>query len=250
MPACHAGGTLRAGPALNLATTLTSGSSARVKVVAKRLRTPPPSNDMTRETVQVFPDRRGGNPDETVIWLCILHLCRWQGVNFMARGRSWSKVSKASGGSSDGVATASTDGLHTSGPAVSQRRQQIAISLPVTDCQRRSQLIVVGERVPLSLGTYSESFLRESYGVGCWRPEYCSPSTCVALDVTTSGLKPIEAYDYWRETVFYGMPEGLNWVGYDHEAAGRDMTRYVITLRHRHIAVVGFPRGNPVSAAH
>lgn len=37
--------------------------------------------------------------------------------------------------------------------------------------------------------------------------------------MTTSGLKPIEAYDDWRETVFYGMPEGLNWVGYDHEAA-------------------------------
>src|SRR5690606_4077273 len=117
MAACHAGGTLRAGPALNLATTLTSGSSARVKVVAKRLRTPPPSNDMTRETVQVFPHRRGGNPDETVIWLCILHLCRWQGVNFMARGRSWSKVSKASGGSRDGTTTTSIDGCQARGPA-------------------------------------------------------------------------------------------------------------------------------------
>ncbi len=46
--------------------------------------------------------------------------------------------------------------------------------------------------------------------VGRWRPEYGSPSTCVAFDVTTSGLAPIEAYDYWRETVFYGFDADRN----------------------------------------
>ena len=45
---------------------------------------------------------------------------------------------------------------------------------------------------------------------GRWRPEYGSPSTCVAFEVTTSGLTPIEAYDYWRETVFYGFDADRN----------------------------------------
>lgn len=45
---------------------------------------------------------------------------------------------------------------------------------------------------------------------GRWRPEYGPPSTCVAFEVTTSGLTPIEAYDYWRETVFYGFDADRN----------------------------------------
>ncbi len=46
--------------------------------------------------------------------------------------------------------------------------------------------------------------------VGRWRPEYGSPSVCVAFDVTTSGLSPAQAYDYWRETVFYGFDADRN----------------------------------------
>ncbi|HHW09828.1 MAG TPA: LacI family transcriptional regulator [Firmicutes bacterium] len=46
------------------------------------------------------------------------------------------------------------------------------------------------------------------------------------------------------------LPENINWVGYDHIGAGRDMARYVLSLRHRHIAAVGRTEGRPVGAAH
>lgn len=38
---------------------------------------------------------------------------------------------------------------------------------------------------------------------GRWSPEYGRPKDCVFLSLSTDTLRPREAYDYWRETVFY-----------------------------------------------
>lgn len=38
---------------------------------------------------------------------------------------------------------------------------------------------------------------------GRWSPEHGQPGRCVFLEVSTNGLRPAEAYDYWRETVYY-----------------------------------------------
>lgn len=40
---------------------------------------------------------------------------------------------------------------------------------------------------------------------GRWSPEYGRPSECVFLALSTEAVPPREAYDYWRETVFYGF---------------------------------------------
>ncbi len=41
-------------------------------------------------------------------------------------------------------------------------------------------------------------------GKGPWAPEYGRPDTCVSLGFSTRGVRPAEAYDCWREMVFYG----------------------------------------------
>ena len=40
---------------------------------------------------------------------------------------------------------------------------------------------------------------------GRWSSEYRRPRDCVFLALSTSAVRPCEAYDYWRETVFYGF---------------------------------------------
>ncbi len=38
-----------------------------------------------------------------------------------------------------------------------------------------------------------------------WRPEHGAPGECVHLEVTTEGIETTDAYDFWRETVFYNF---------------------------------------------
>ncbi|KAF0808292.1 AraC family transcriptional regulator [Alcanivorax xiamenensis] len=40
---------------------------------------------------------------------------------------------------------------------------------------------------------------------GRWSPRYGQPRDCVFLTLSTDALRPRDAYDYWRETVFYGF---------------------------------------------
>jgi AraC-like DNA-binding protein len=38
---------------------------------------------------------------------------------------------------------------------------------------------------------------------GLWSPEYGAPKKCVLLNLSTTGVAPREAFDYWRATVFH-----------------------------------------------
>lgn len=56
-------------------------------------------------------------------------------------------------------------------------------------------------------GGVSWDWTPETWGwspaLGRWSPSYGGPKGCVRLDVSTEGVDATQAYEYWRETVFY-----------------------------------------------
>lgn len=56
-----------------------------------------------------------------------------------------------------------------------------------------------------SVSDWSPEIWAWSPAAGRWTPEFGQPKQCVYLEISTDGLKPDAAYDYWRETVFYNF---------------------------------------------